>query len=87
MNRNVLSYFSTIILAEHVLGWVPKGTHSIEKYIKPTELESFCDSAGLKVRDISGMAYNPLLQKWSLLEGKSCADLAINYILTSQKNQ
>ena len=34
INRNILSKFVTIYLAENVLRWIPRGTHTYEKYIK-----------------------------------------------------
>ncbi|KAF8347905.1 S-adenosyl-L-methionine-dependent methyltransferase [Amanita rubescens] len=41
VSRTPLSYFLTILLAEHVLRMVTPGTHTYSKYIKPTELIDF----------------------------------------------
>jgi 2-polyprenyl-6-hydroxyphenyl methylase/3-demethylubiquinone-9 3-methyltransferase len=85
INRTPISYLATIALAEHVLKWVPPGTHQYEKYITPFELEAFVLNAGGTVLDTTGMVYNPFLNKWSLASGKGCADLAMNYIVTARK--
>ena len=92
INRTPLAYFGTIFMAERVLGWVPKGTHSLEKFITPEELKRYVEqpqtSSGqgehsLKVVDISGMVYNPLSRKWSI--EKAAGTPAMNYILTAVK--
>ena len=46
INRTPLSYFLTILLAEHVLRMVTPGTHTHSKYIKPTELIDFFKQYG-----------------------------------------
>lgn len=85
INRTPLSYIGTILLAEKVLGWVPNGTHSYEKYITPKELESYCVEAGITIYDTTGMIYNPITKTWSLAPGKNCNDFAMNYIMTGRK--
>ena len=42
LNRTQRSYFKAIVLAEHVLGWIPKGTHSWHAFITPQELKEMC---------------------------------------------
>ncbi|KAJ3322589.1 Hexaprenyldihydroxybenzoate methyltransferase, mitochondrial [Boothiomyces sp. JEL0866] len=54
INRNLKSYLGTIFIAEG-LGWVPKGTHTYEKYITPDELNEMC--GGLV--ELKGMEYIP----------------------------
>ena len=39
INRNLISKFTAIYLAESILKWIPKGTHRFEKFIKPKEIE------------------------------------------------
>ncbi|MEM7282865.1 MAG: bifunctional 2-polyprenyl-6-hydroxyphenol methylase/3-demethylubiquinol 3-O-methyltransferase UbiG [Pseudomonadota bacterium] len=76
INRNPKSYLFAIIGAEYVLRLLPKGTHDYQKFIKPSELESYARSAGLQLTDLTGMLYNPLTQVYSL--GK---DVAVNYLM------
>ena len=47
LNRNVKSWLLGILAAEHILGWVPKGTHQHQRFIKPSELFRMTDEAGL----------------------------------------
>ncbi len=38
LNRNAKSYAMAIIGAEHIMRWLPKGTHEWKKFITPEEL-------------------------------------------------
>jgi 2-polyprenyl-6-hydroxyphenyl methylase / 3-demethylubiquinone-9 3-methyltransferase len=79
INRTFRSFALAIIGAEYVLGWLPKGTHQWEKFITPAELETWSKAAGLAVRAIDGVIFNPLTMSWS-----RSSDLAVNYMLVSQ---
>jgi 2-polyprenyl-6-hydroxyphenyl methylase/3-demethylubiquinone-9 3-methyltransferase len=76
LNRNPKSFLLAIIGAEYVLRLLPRGTHEYAKFIKPSELSSFCRNAGLTVVDLIGMTYNPFSRTFSL--GR---DTDVNYIL------
>ncbi|WP_424941359.1 bifunctional 2-polyprenyl-6-hydroxyphenol methylase/3-demethylubiquinol 3-O-methyltransferase UbiG [Aliiroseovarius sp. S253] len=79
MNRNPKSYMVAIIGAEHIMRWLPKGTHEWSKFITPDELADLIAAAGLNVVDRMGMVFNPLAWSWSL----SSQDLSVNYAMTS----
>ncbi len=81
INRSAKAMALGIFVAEHVMGLVPKGTHHFEQLIKPSELANGVEKAGLTVRNISGMKYNPLSTK-AWLEPH---DVSINYMLSAQK--
>jgi 2-polyprenyl-6-hydroxyphenyl methylase/3-demethylubiquinone-9 3-methyltransferase len=66
--------------AEYVLGLLPKGTHDYGKFIKPSELAAAVRRAGLVVRDMTGMRYNPFSRTCSL-----GADIDVNYLLHASK--
>jgi len=76
INRNLKSYVLAIVGAEYVLKLLPRGTHDYEKFIKPSELAAACRSAGLDVRGITGMTYNPFTKSYAL-----GGDTDVNYIL------
>jgi 2-polyprenyl-6-hydroxyphenyl methylase/3-demethylubiquinone-9 3-methyltransferase len=76
INRNLKSYVFAVIGAEYVLKLLPKGTHDYMKFIKPSELASHCREAGLEVRKIIGMSYNPLTRVYSLGD-----DPSVNYLV------
>ena len=81
LNRSLTSYVKAIIGAEYILKWLPIGTHDWNKFLKPEELEKKLTDLKLKVKDIAGLSFNPLLNKW-----KKTQDLSVNYIITVQKN-
>src|SRR5882672_5582271 len=76
INRNLKSYAFAVIGAEYVLKLLPKGTHDYMKFIKPSELARDCRDAGLEVRSIIGMTYNPLTRIYSL-----GSDTDVNYLM------
>jgi 2-polyprenyl-6-hydroxyphenyl methylase/3-demethylubiquinone-9 3-methyltransferase len=81
INRNAKSYMMAIIGAEHVMRWLPKGTHDWSKFITPDELFGFLEKAGLDPVDRKGFVFNPISWSWSL----SDRDLSVNYVTASVK--
>jgi len=79
LNRNPKSFLMAIVGAEHVMRWLPKGTHDWKKFITPDELRDLLVRAGLDPVDRKGMVFNPLSWSWSL----SDRDLSVNYVTTS----
>lgn len=76
INRNPKAFLFAIVGAEYVLRLVPSGTHEYEKFIRPSELETWARRAGLELRDSAGLQYNPLTREYSL--GRS---LDVNYLM------
>jgi 2-polyprenyl-6-hydroxyphenyl methylase/3-demethylubiquinone-9 3-methyltransferase len=66
INRNPKAYVLAVIGAEYVLRLLPRGTHDYAKFVRPSELARYCREAGLEVRGIIGMHYNPLTRMFSL---------------------
>jgi len=81
LNRNPKSYMMAIIGAEHVMRWLPKGTHDWSKFITPDELFDLLRNAGLDPVDRKGFVFNPLTWGWKL----SDRDLSVNYVTASLK--
>jgi 2-polyprenyl-6-hydroxyphenyl methylase/3-demethylubiquinone-9 3-methyltransferase len=59
VNRTWTAYVLVILAAEHLLKIVRRGTHAYRKFIRPAELRQWALAAGLKVRNLSGVLYNP----------------------------
>jgi len=78
LNRNPKSFLLGVIAAEYLLKWVPQGTHSWKKFVKPSEFTRFARAAGLRPFDITGLIYNPLRQQFML----SKTDIDVNYLMT-----
>jgi 2-polyprenyl-6-hydroxyphenyl methylase/3-demethylubiquinone-9 3-methyltransferase len=76
INRNPKSFAFAIVGAEYVLKLLPAGTHEYEKFIRPSELESWARHADLTLQDSIGMHYNPLTKEYSLGE-----NLDVNYLM------
>jgi 2-polyprenyl-6-hydroxyphenyl methylase/3-demethylubiquinone-9 3-methyltransferase len=66
LNRNPLAFAVAIIGAEYIARALPKGTHEYLKFIKPSELARWGRSAGLELKDLTGIAYNPLTRSFRL---------------------
>lgn len=79
LNRTPKSFLMAIVGAEHVMRWLPRGTHDWKKFITPDELCDLITRAGLNPVDRKGMVFNPLSWSWSL----SDRDLSVNYVTTS----
>lgn len=81
INRNPKSFMVAIVGAEHVMRWLPKGTHEWSKFITPDELADLIGRAGLEVVDRKGMVFNPFGWSWSI----SDKDLSVNYAMACVK--
>jgi 2-polyprenyl-6-hydroxyphenyl methylase / 3-demethylubiquinone-9 3-methyltransferase len=80
LNRSLRSYAVAIIGAEHLLRWLPVGTHDWRKFLRPAELEGALSAAGLAVLDTQGMVPAPFSGGWRLSQ-----DTAVNYIVAAGK--
>jgi 2-polyprenyl-6-hydroxyphenyl methylase/3-demethylubiquinone-9 3-methyltransferase len=76
LNRNLKSYLMAVIGAEYVLNMLPRGTHTYDRFIKPSELSRWARAAGLSVMDIAGLAYDPIQHT-----ARRTADVAVNYMM------
>ena len=66
INRNILSKYLAIYFAEYILQWVPIGTHTYEKLIKPEEIEYCMNKNKLRMKDLKGLVFNPISSSWKL---------------------
>jgi len=79
INRHPMAFVQAIVGAEYVLKILPAGTHRYAKFIKPSEMDEFVSQAGLSLKHIQGVAYNPLTQAFSMSE-----NTRVNYIVMCQ---
>lgn len=75
LNRTFKSFALAIVAAEYLLDLVPRGTHTYEKLIRPSELAGWCRAAGLDVQEISGLSFNPVTRAHRLVD-----DVGVNYL-------
>lgn len=76
INRNPKSYLFAVIGAEYILRLLPRGTHDYAKFLKPSELGRHCRAAGLTLKSVIGMSYNPLTKSYALNN-----DTSVNYLM------
>ncbi|MFP4098112.1 MAG: bifunctional 2-polyprenyl-6-hydroxyphenol methylase/3-demethylubiquinol 3-O-methyltransferase UbiG [Alphaproteobacteria bacterium] len=77
INRTAKSFALGIIAAEYILRWVPKGTHSWHKFVKPSEIIRAARTHNIQPIKISGMVYNPLADEFTLSDNSD-----INYTMS-----
>ena len=81
INRNLISKFLTIDLAENLLKWIPLNTHNYYKFIKPEELKDNLTANNFKKIKFSGLSFNIFKQKWEMNNNKK-----VNYFCSSFLN-
>jgi len=80
INRTLRALALVIVGAEYILRWLPKGTHSYHKFIRPDELRQKLQHAGLAVIDEIGVSYHPLDGNWH-----RSRDMSANYIMLARR--
>ena len=81
LNKTLKSYVFAIIGAEYIMRWLPIGTHSWEKFVRPDDLIKILKSYNLELNELIGMKFNLIRDEWSLSSDKS-----VNYIGKFIKN-
>jgi 2-polyprenyl-6-hydroxyphenyl methylase/3-demethylubiquinone-9 3-methyltransferase len=76
LNRTLKAYALAVVGAEYVLRLLPTGTHTYEKFIRPSELRQWSHAAGLAVVDIAGLNYDPFTRRARLT-----MDASVNYLV------
>ncbi|MCB1506467.1 MAG: bifunctional 2-polyprenyl-6-hydroxyphenol methylase/3-demethylubiquinol 3-O-methyltransferase UbiG [Hyphomicrobiaceae bacterium] len=80
LSRTLKSYALAIIGAEHVLRWVPRGTHQWDRFLTPDELEKHFVAAGLVPIRTGGIVYQPSTGRWV-----NADDTDVNYMMAGRK--
>ena len=80
LNRTPAAFAMAIVGAEHVMRLIPRGTHRYDRFIRPSEMSSWLRMAGLEVREICGLHYNPLTATARLGGG-----VQVNYLVHAVK--
>lgn len=76
INRTPRAYAQAVVGAEYLLRLLPTGTHSYEKFIRPSELAAWGRAAGLVLEDVSGLGYDPFTRTARLTD-----DARVNYLM------
>jgi 2-polyprenyl-6-hydroxyphenyl methylase/3-demethylubiquinone-9 3-methyltransferase len=81
LNRTFRAFALGIVAAEYVLGWLPRGTHTWSRFVRPSEAARALRRAGLHVDDLTGVVYDPLRDRFRLSR-----DPAVNYMLFATRD-
>jgi 2-polyprenyl-6-hydroxyphenyl methylase/3-demethylubiquinone-9 3-methyltransferase len=76
INRNLKSFLLAIVGAEYVMRLIPRGTHEYDRLIQPSELAAWGRAAGLSLRDVAGLDFNPFTERSTLTR-----DPSVNYLV------
>ena len=66
LNKNLLSKYLAIDIAENLLKLLPKKTHDFNLFLSPSKLQSISQKYNLNLIDIEGMQYNPIFKSFKL---------------------
>lgn len=80
INRTAKARALAIFMAEQVLRWLPKGTHTYEKLVRPEEIETPVNASGMEIIDRTGVFFNPLTDRWNMSR-----DMDVNYMLLASR--
>jgi 2-polyprenyl-6-hydroxyphenyl methylase/3-demethylubiquinone-9 3-methyltransferase len=75
LNKNLLSKYLAIDIAENILKLLPKKTHDYDLFLSPTQLQTLSQKYKLSLLNVEGLQYNPIIKSFKL----SKVDL-VNYI-------
>jgi len=66
LNDNLISKFLSISIAENIFKILPKKTHDSKLFISPNGIQKLCVKNSLKIIDISGLIYNPVIKTFNI---------------------
>lgn len=66
LNKNLLSKYLAIDIAENLLKLLPKKTHDFNLFLSPSKLQSISQKYNLNLMDIEGIQYNPFFKSFKL---------------------
>ena len=82
INRNLFSFMFAKLVAEYLLNIIPRGTHTYEKFIKPSEMRQMLENNKFSISDIQGLKFNPISNTFKLSTFSK-----INYFITALINE
>jgi len=75
INRGPKAFALAIVGAEYLLRLLPAGTHEYARFIRPSELCRYAREAGLELRELAGVSYDPFTRRSQLT-----TDTSVNYL-------
>ena len=75
LNRSIAAYVFAIVGAEYVMRYLPVGTHSWYKFVKPAELVNWARVSDCHLSQQTGMKFSILNKQWRYTD-----NMSINYV-------
>jgi len=82
INRTWQSFLVAIVGAEHLLRWLPRGTHRWRKFVTPAEAAHLLRIGGLDLVAKRGVSVNPLSRAFRLVDSDR-----VNYMVAAQRRR
>ena len=80
LNRTLKAFAFAIVGAEWVVGWLPRGTHQWDKFVRPSELARELRRSGFRLGDVTGVSYDVVTDGW-----RTGGDTDVNYLVFATK--
>jgi len=81
LSRSLRSLLLGVVAAEHLLRWLPRGTHDWRRFVRPAELATRLRDAGLRPTAVTGVAYEPAYDRFLVT-----ADPSVNYLMAAVRD-
>ncbi|GIX15937.1 MAG: ubiquinone biosynthesis O-methyltransferase [Rhodothalassiaceae bacterium] len=82
LNRTARSFLAAILGAEYLLGWLPRGTHDWNRFLKPEELAAWLAEDGAQETARAGIVYDACRDRFRLGD-----DTRVNYLVAAVRNR
>lgn len=80
INRTLKSLVAVILIGENILRLLPRGTHDYRKLIRPAELKTWSQEAGLTFVQIASLMYNPLTGNFKVAYDKEDMNYMAHFV-------
>ncbi len=80
INRTPKGFLFAIIGGEYILRLLPRGTHTYQKLIRPSELKTWAQACGLEFSRIASLIYNPFTGKFKVDAGREDVNYMVHFV-------
>ncbi|QSL65762.1 hypothetical protein MERGE_000040 [Pneumocystis wakefieldiae] len=88
IEKTLLSFFLTIIIAERLLQLVPNSTHTWSKFIKRSEIKTWVSQyPDVSIIDCRGVIFLPWKDEWKVMDQNATWAQQCNYFMAIQKKK
>ena len=75
INKTIKSLFLAKFIAEYVFNLLPKGSHSFNKFLKPSEINRYLLDYSLSINELKGISIDLFNNNWYLSD-----EIDVNYL-------